>query len=274
MTKARIFLDKPAAFIKKDLLIEFSYRLQFVLSWMGIFLSVLIFYYISMLFDKVESPYLAEYGGKYFPFVFIGITLSGYLALALGSFSANIRNEQLTGTLEAMLVTPTKTSTIIISISLWNFVFNSISIVIYLLFGISIFGVNLSNANFLGAVIILFLTIFSVSSIGIISAAFTMVFKKGDPVVLLMSLFSAFFAGVYFPISILPDGLRFISNFIPITYSLRALRNALLRGYGFKMLLPDIVMLLVFCIILLPLSVSIFKYATKKAKIAGSLTHY
>jgi len=270
----KISLDRPIAFIKKDVLVELSYKLQFVLSWVGIFLSVLIFYYISRLFGKIESPYLAEYGGEYFPFVFIGIMLSGYLALALGSFSVNIRNEQLTGTLEAMFATPAKPSTIISSISLWNFIFNSISIVIYLLFGIFIFGINLSKANFMGAFIILFLTILSLSSIGIISAAFTMVFKRGDPVAWLLNLSSAFFSGVYFPVNILPDNLRIISNLIPVTYSLRGLRNALLLGHGFKALMPDMVILLVFCVILLPLSLLIFNYATKKSKITGSLTHY
>jgi ABC-2 type transport system permease protein len=272
--KLKILSHKVFAFIKRDFLTELSYRLQFVLSWLGIFLSVLIFYYISRLFEKTESPYLTEYGGKYFPFVFIGIAFSGYLALALGSFSANIRREQLTGTLEAMLVTPTKLSTIIISISLWNFIFNSISILIYLLFGVCFFGIDLTGANFFSAAIILILTVLPLCSIGIISAAFIMVFKRGDPIVWFINLFSGLFGGVYFPIAILPDSLRIVSYFLPITYSLKALRYALLRGYSFKMLLPEIAVLFAFSIVLLPLSISIFKYATKKAKVAGSLTHY
>ncbi len=270
----KTFLGKAAAFVRRDFLIELSYRLQFVLSGLGIFLSVLIFYYISKLFENAEIPYLAEYGGKYFPFVFLGITISGYLALALGSFSANIRKEQLAGTLEAMLVTPTKLSTIIISISLWNFIFNSISIFIYLLFGACIFGLDLTGANYLGAAIILILTIFSFSSIGIISAAFIIVFKRGDPIAWVMSLISGLFGGVYFPIDVMPESLQLVSYFIPITYSLRALRHALLKGYSFRMLIPDIAVLLIFCIVLFPLSILVFKYSARKAKSAGSLAHY
>lgn len=270
----KIFFEKAAAFIRRDFLIELSYKLQFILSGLGIFLSALIFYYISKLFENAEIPHLAEYGGKYFPYVFIGITISGYLALALGSFSANIRKEQLTGTLEAMLVTPTKLSTIIISISLWNFIFNSISIFIYLLLGVCIFGLDLAGANFLSAAVILILTVFSFSSIGIISAAFIIVFKRGDPIAWLMSLVSGLFGGVYFPVSILPENLQFVSYFIPITYSLRALRRALLRGCDFQVLLPDIAVLFIFCIVLLPLSILIFEYAARKAKFAGSLAHY
>jgi ABC-2 type transport system permease protein len=270
----KISIDRPVAFIKKDILIEFSYKLQFILSWLGIFLSLLVFYYISKLFPSGKSPYLAEYGGEYFPFVFIGIMFSGYLALALGSFSANIRNEQLTGTLEAMFLTPVKPSVIISSISLWKFIFNSIGIIVYLLFGVCVFGINLGKANLMGALLILLLTIISLSGIGVISASFTIVFKRGDPVCWILNLLSAFFSGVYFPLGLLPDNLRRISDFIPVTYSLRGLRNALLRGEGFTALLPDIIAMSIFCIILFPLGLLVFNYAVKRSKAAGSLSHY
>jgi len=128
--------------------------------------------------------------------------------------------------------------------------------------------------NPLAAFIILILTIISFSSIGIISTSFVMVFKRGDPISWLITTFSGFFGGVFFPVTILPKALRAISYLFPITYSLRSLRLAILQGYSLKLLLPDIIMLVFFCIILLPLSIWVFKYAVKKAKSDGSLTHY
>ena len=260
--------------MRRDFLIQISYRLEFVLSGLGIFLSIAIFYFISKLFGQSSVAYLEDYCGNYFPFVFIGIAFSGYLTVALHSFSANLRKEQMMGTLEAMLVTPTKLSVIIASISIWNFVFNSISVFIYLLYGIFVFKVNLTGANLSAAALILILTIISFSGIGIISAAFIMLFKKGDPVVWLIQLASILFGGVYFPIAVLPDNLRFISYFLPITYSLRALRQALLMGQGLEVILPDITALFIFSAILLPLSIAIFKFSVHRAKIAGTLAHY
>ena len=269
-----MFFRKVLAFVKRDFLVELSYRLHFILVWLNIFGSIVIFYFITKLFGKGVSPYLNEYGGQYFPFLFIGIAFSGYLTIASISFSRNIRTEQMIGTLEAIFLSPLRPSILIISMSLWNFIFASLSTLIYFLFGILFFGINLPSANFLAAAIPFILTIISFSSIGIISASFVMIFKRGDPIAWAIGIFSSFLGGTYFPIAVLPNSLQFISRLLPTTYSLRALRLALLQGYSCKMLISDITILLLFCIILLPLSLLIFNYAVKKVKIEGSLTYY
>lgn len=269
-----MFIYKVSAFIKKDFLNQISYRLDFILGFVGIIIQLMVFYFISRLFGKETNIYLRDYGGEYLPFVIIGIAFGGQLANTLRDFSSNLRQEQLMGTLEMILATPTKLSTIIISMELWSLIYTSIVIFIYLLCGILFFGVNFTNANFFAALIIFILTIISFNGLGIISASFIMVFKKGDPISALIGILFGLFGGIYFPITIMPIGLQVISHFLPITYSLRALRHALLQGYSFKMLLPDISMLLLFCVILFPLSIQIFKYAVKRAKIEGSLAHY
>ena len=262
------------AFIKKDFLIELSYKLHFILIWLSAFGYIVIFYFIAKLFGKGASVYLGEYDGRYFPFVFIGIAFSGYLTIALTDFSRNIRTEQMMGTLEAIFLSPFRPSILVISASLWNLIFASISTLIYFLFGIFFFGINLSSANLLGAIIPFILMIISFSSIGLISASFVMIFKRGDPIAWAISLFSNFLGGAYFPTTVLPNNLQFISRFLPVTYSLRSMRLAILKGYSFKMLIPDVSILLLFCLILLPSSLWTFRYAVKKAKTEGSLAHY
>jgi ABC-2 type transport system permease protein len=190
------------AFIKKDFIIETSYKLSFLLTWCGMVFSIVTFYFIAKLFDKGAMPYLKEYGVEYFPFVLIGIAFSGYLMTSLNSFSANLRREQMMGTLEAMLMTPTEIPIIIISMSVWNFIFGSINIIGYILFGVLFFGINFVNPNFFGAFIILFLTIISFSSIGIISASFIMIFKRGDPITWSIGTFSSLFGGGYIFLSL------------------------------------------------------------------------
>ena len=112
-------LRKPQAFLKKDFLMETSYRFSFFLQFGGIFFSVVMFYFVSELIGSAPSVQqsLSRYGGNYFSFVLIGIAFSNFLSVGLGSFSSSIRGEQMMGTLEAMLVTPTRLSTIIISSS-------------------------------------------------------------------------------------------------------------------------------------------------------------
>lgn len=267
-------LYKIIAFIKRDFAIEVSYRIAFLLRLARIFTTVLTFYFISKLFGKGASVHLQEYGGVYFPFVLIGIAFSEYLMVSLRSFSESIREEQIIGTLEAVLATPTKISTIVIGSSIWNFIFTSISVLIYLLLGVLFFGLDLSKMNVPSALTILILTIIVFSSIGIISASFIIILKKGDPLTWFMGICFGLLGGVYFPVNIMPKFLQVFSYLLPMTYSLRSIRLALLRGYSFKMLLVDIEVLFIFSIILLPISIRVFKFAIKKAKRDGSLVHY
>jgi ABC-2 type transport system permease protein len=234
----------------------------------------LTFYFLDKLFGSAVIPYLEPYGGDYFSFVLIGIAFSSYLGVGLGTFSGSIRSEQMMGTLEAMLTTPTKISTILIASSLWNYISASINVVIYLLIGAILFGVNMSNANIFAALIILILTIISFSSIGIISACFIMIFKRGDPISGVFGSVSGLLGGVIYPITVLPGWLQNFSYLLPITYSLRSMRHALLQGYATEALAPDIIALVVFSVVMLPISILIFTYAVKKAKMDGSLTQY
>lgn len=267
-------LYKVTAFVKKEFLIQSSYWMAFIFSWLGILISAATLYFISKLLNPGNIISVKTYGTGYFPYVLIGIAFSGYFSTAMHTFSGNIRSEQVTGTLEAMLVTPTRLSTIVISLSLWDFIFTSINAIIYLFFGAVFFKVDFTQMNIIATLLILILTVISFSSIGIISASFIMVFKKGDPVSWLVTISSGFLSGVFFPVDILPRYLRVFSYFLPLTYSLKGLRHAILQGYTIGMLLPEITVLFAFCIILIPLSIKIFGYALRCAKVSGSLTHY
>jgi ABC-2 type transport system permease protein len=72
----------------------------------------------------------------------------------------------------------------------------------------------------------------------------------------------------------MPEWLQRLSRLIPITYSLDAMRRALLTDASFQELLPDIVALIVFCVLLIPSSLLIFRYAVHRAKVDGSLAHF
>lgn len=265
---------KILAFILRDLAIASTYKLSFFFRFFGIFFSILIFYFINRLFGEAASPHLEAYGGDYFSFVLIGLAFYGYMWVGLRSFSSIIRREQMLGTLEAMLVTPTNISVIVFSSSLWNFLSTSLGVIVYLLVGKVLFGIEIGNVNLPAVIILLTLTILTFSSLGIISASFILAYKQGDPVTGLFTSVSSLFGGVFFPVTVLPAGLQNISYVLPITYSLRGVRLALLQGYSLEALIPEISVLLIFTAIFLPLGIVSFNYAVKKAKTDGTLTHY
>jgi ABC-2 type transport system permease protein len=112
------------------------------------------------------------------------------------------------------------------------------------------------------------------SSIGILSACFVIVFKQGNPINFLIGSVSSLLSGVYYPVAVLPMWLRVAAKVYPLTYTLDAMRRALLTGASMATLLPDIGVLAAFSAVLLPLSLFAFRQAVRQAKRDGSLTQF
>jgi ABC-2 type transport system permease protein len=263
-----------AAFLKRDLSQALSYRLSFLMQLGSIIFSVAIFYFLSQLLGGAVAPQLEAYGGDYFSFVLIGLAFTGFLGLSLSSFAQSIREGQMMGTLEIMLLSPTRLSAILFSSSVWAYLLTTLRVVVYLLVGVLVFGANLGQANVPAALVIMLLSIASFSGIGILSAALVLIVKKGDPVSWLLGGASSLLAGVYYPISVLPDWLEPLSHILPLTYALDAMRLAMLKGYSLYELRFDILVLLGFTVVLTPLAFLVFRRALKRAKMEGSLIQY
>jgi len=265
-------LRQAAAFLRRDLLLQSSYRSAFVLNVIGIFFSVAIFYFLGQL---VGPSILAKLGGPdYFSFVLVGIAFYSYLGTALNSFSGSLRQAQLTGTLEPVLVTPVGIPTFLFGSAIYHFLYTSLTAVAYLAIAAIFFGFDLSHANGGAVLLTLLLTIFAFSGLGILSAAFTLVWKRGDPLAFLLGSASALLGGVYFPTNVLPAWLQAIASWIPLTYALSAMRRSLVDGVQLGGIAPDLWKLALFSAVLIPLSVAAFAAALAKARRDGSLAQY
>ncbi|MCK4668385.1 ABC transporter permease [Candidatus Dependentiae bacterium] len=267
-------IRKVFIFFWKDLKNLFSYKLGSVLYAFSIFIPLIIFYFLSQLVGDEALPYISKYSLEYFPFVLVGLAFSNYFIFGINSLSASIRNEQMMGTLEAMLSTPTSIPTIIFSSVIFDFVLTSLQIFLYILFGKYIFNADIHFHKIIPMMLMLFFTITSFGTFGIISASFIIVFKRGNPLALLITQSSILFGGVYFPFEMLPGWVQLFSKCLPMTYSLRGMRLLLLQNAPFSEILPDLLFLVIFTMIFLPISIYIFKFSVNKAKKDGTLIQY
>jgi len=261
-------------FLKRDLQNEINYRLSFFLQLFGLLLTLLLFYLLSRLFGGFVASPLKPYGGAYFPFVLIGVALQSYMNFALGGFAASLRESQLTGTLEAIFAAPVGPLQFLVGSTAYNFVFSSLRIFLYFAAGAFLFGVRLDLAQTPLAVVTIVLTIGAFSVLGIVSAGFILIFKRGDPVNYGISVLSWMLGGVYYPISILPDWIQKIAVLIPMTNSLEALRRALLQGQGLASIGPQLAILAAWTVLGLPSSYLFFRWALHRAQDRGTLGHY
>jgi ABC-2 type transport system permease protein len=265
---------KILAFIKKDILITLSYRFRLLLDFGRLFISLFIFYFIGKTFGGALSPYLGRYGGEYFPYVLIGLSVSSFVSVGLDAFSSEIRAAQVEGTLEALLCTPTSIYTILIGNSAWSFLeaFSGTA----LLLGMGALFLELQftfpQLLFVGAVLIL--TFFAFIAVGMLSASFIMIFKQGNPIGMIFGTSSYFLGGVIFPVEVLPRPFQIMAEFLPITHAVKALREILLAEAELHLTVPVIIKLVIFIVFLSPISILFFRYAVRRAKKDGSLVQY
>lgn len=260
--------------LKKEFLCETSYGIPLIFNIISVAAASFSYFFIDKLFGYRITGHLEEFGVNYFAYVLLGMALFSYIGAGIGSFSERIRIEQMQGTLEALLLTPARITTILSALALWNLIFATLDLAIYLGLGIFIFHINFSHINIFSTVIILLLAILSFSGLGILSAGFLMIFKRGNPFGWLANTAEGLLGGIYFPVTVLPGWLQTLSRFFPIMYAVKGLQLAVYRGYSVMQLKQEIGFLCLFSCILLPVSLRVFAFALKKSRRDGSLTHY
>jgi ABC-2 type transport system permease protein len=264
-----------SAMVKRDVLSETSYRLAFAMQIIEIFLTVTAIYFLSQMIGQDSiNTLLAPYGGNYFAFAIIGIAFYSYFNVGFGKFADALREAQTTGTLESMLSTPAGLSTILLSSSLWAFIFTTFRVMLILTSGALLLNSQINIGSLPLVLLILLLTVVSASSFGIIAACFIMVTKRGDPISWLFRSASWLLGGVVFPVGVLPPWMQNLAQLLPTTHALRAMRLVLLKGKSIGDITPEIVALGMFSFVLLPISLRALMYAVRRAKKEGTLTHY
>jgi ABC-2 type transport system permease protein len=266
------WLRVPWAFFVRDFRREVSYKVGFPLDVVGALLDVAIYYFIARVFGDAVAPYLQTYGGNYFAFVVIGVAFTGYLGVGLEAISNNIRSEQIAGTLELMLLGPTRLAFILIASSLWSYAFATTIVLVYLLVGGAL-GMRLDQANVPFALLSLLIAVASFNALGFFATSLVILVKHGNPLGWAIRVSSMLLGGVYYPVSVLPDWLHLVAQALPLTHALELLRQSLLQGAGMAELWPRLLALTTLTALLLPLGLLACHLAIHVARVDGNLSH-
>lgn len=262
----------PRAFLRRDRSIELSYRAGILLRLGAAIVTTGTFFFLGRAFDQA-APGLTAVGGGYFAFVLIGIVALEFLAQAVGTFGGSIRESQTTGTLELMLLGPSRLVTLLASSMLWPYVSAALGAATYLVIG-SALGVDLSRANVPAAIVGLGLLLVGFTGMGFLAGATVLVIKRGNPLGWALRGASVVLAGTFYPTTVLPPFLEALGHLLPMTHGLTVLRAALLEGTPITGLLAPLAALLVVSLAYLALGLAAFAAAVHHARTDGSLAQY
>ena len=266
-------LRKVVAFFRRDFAIARGYRGAFLIEILEAFFGVATFYYLSRFVQSPELSSALPAGSSYFAFALVGFAFFDYLSVSLTAFDASIEEARQNRTLEALLVTQTPLPVILAGSAVYPFAALAMRTCVYLGWGILFFDFSPRSANWPGAIVVLLASILAFAGLGIISASYSLLFRRGNPAKWLFLGVSGLVGGMMYPVSVLPEPLRILARLIPITYALEGMRAALLGRASWAKLGPSIAALLIFAAILIPLSFAIFAWALRRTKITGTLTH-
>ena len=213
----RSLLYKSFAFIRRDFAIESGYRAAFVMGLIESLMLLVVFHFIGQLIAPNGSASLSRYGSGYFAFALIGVAFARYFDLTLRMFSDSIRTAQVTGCLEAMICTQTGCVPIILMSSLYSLISGGLQLLMILLGGVVLFGVDLSHMSVAPTLLVLVLSIAIFMAFGVLSASAIVWLKKGDPITWILGSFGSILGGAYFPVSVMPGWLQSIASRQPVT---------------------------------------------------------
>src|SRR4029078_2030677 len=234
MNSLKLLPRRIFAFVARDFRLYISYRMQFFLRILSVLTVVTTLFFISKIFAGFTDPQFTQWRDPLGAWL-TGLAVLNYLRTVFSSLANAIRQEQVQGTLESVLLTPINLPTIIVASSAWDFLETTFFSFLYLFFGWVFFGVQFQGSFFL-AVVFLLLTTVVLACLGILSASFAMVFKRGDPFGIFLGAGSALFSVVFSQTQLQKTSagpkLASISLILPATHVLDGIRQVLIEAPG------------------------------------------
>lgn len=134
------------------------------------------------------------------------------------------------------------------------------------------FHLDLSQANLLGATMVLLAGSASFVGLGIIASVMPLLFpERGAQMTHIIKASILLVSGVYYPIEVLPGWMQKVATISPATYVLQGVRAALIDGAKTGHLLRFVGPLLIIGVIMVPIGVYVFGVCERYAKRTGRL---
>ena len=202
----------------------------------------------------------------------IGATFWNYLSVVFSIIAEQISWERWEGTLEYTMMAPVRRVSQLLGSTvfaiMWGFIHTTVVLTVLVLF----FGIDLSHADFLTALVLMLVGSLSIIGIGMMAATLPLIWvERGDQMVFVIQSLLLLISGVYYSVTILPAPIQIVSALSPATYILDGVRQALIDGAPVTSMGGHLLPLAVMAVIFIPLGVWVFGWAERYAKRTGKL---
>src|SRR5438045_3013609 len=165
----------------------------------------------------------------------IGAVIWAYLGIVFEILTETVAWERWEGTIEYTFMAPLSRPVHLIGMGLFAIAYGLVRA--SLVFGAvaAFFGLHMPNANFGTALLLLGVASVSFIGIGMMTAVLPLISpEKGTQLGFMGQGLMLVVSGVYYPVSVLPAWMQWISKISPATYALRGNRDQILAGAGLR----------------------------------------
>lgn len=207
-------------------------------------------------------------------FVFVGYAMYMWLSTLLWGPGTQLRRDQMTGSLEAVFLTPASRAVPLFGPTLANFVYTAFQLVVMALAVWLLFGIALPVGGMFLTLLIVVVGTPAMYAMGSLFAAAVLRFGEIGPAVQFARGTLGLLCGITFPIAMLPAWAQLTSSGMPPTYIVDAMRAALLRAATPLDLLPAFAALGVLAVAFGALALLVFRLLEASARRTGMLGRY
>jgi ABC-2 type transport system permease protein len=202
----------------------------------------------------------------------IGAVVWAYLGIIFEILTETVAWERWEGTIEYTFMAPLARPVHLFGMGLFAIAYGIVRAILLFVVVAAFFDLEMPNASFVAALVILAIASISFVGIGMMTAVLPLISpEKGTQLGFIAQGMLLVVSGVYYPVSVLPDWMQWLATISPATYALDGIRDAILDGDGLTAMGDEIWPLLVIGAVSIPLGLEVFRRGERYAKRHGKL---
>jgi ABC-2 type transport system permease protein len=195
---------------------------------------------------------------EYLDFLTPGIIALTVFMGSVATTGSAIAGEKEDGTLVRMLMTPISKRSVILGKTIYQLILQLARAVILIIAAYFLVGFHMNGSWLLVALLLIVFTLGGVG-MGIVMSSRVEDMESFFQLNMLITMPAMFVTGVFFPLSSVPNWMRYIAYCLPLTYAIDALRIIMVKGQGLNAISFDMIILTLFAIVTFTLGVRLFR---------------